>query len=76
MLENISPHLFWTSTFHSTTQNTPSLRLTPHSKTDSAPKTPDQETLQRLTVEAMDDPNKRAVIVGSRYGLGETTYLQ
>ena len=48
--------------------------LTPD--TDDTPKTPDQETFQRLTDETMDDPSKKALIVRSRYGSGKTTYLQ
>ena len=48
--------------------------LTP--KTADTPKTPDQETLQRLTDETLDDPSKKALVVRSRYGSGKTTYLQ
>ncbi len=48
--------------------------LTP--KTEDTPKTPDQETFQRLTDDTMDDPSKKALIVRSRYGSGKTTYLQ
>ena len=48
--------------------------LTP--KTEDTPKTPDQETFQRLTDETMDSPSKKALVVRSRYGSGKTTYLQ
>ena len=48
--------------------------LTP--KTGDTPKTPDQETFQRLTDETMDSPSKKALVVRSRYGSGKTTYLQ
>jgi len=48
--------------------------LTP--QTEETPKTPDQETFQRLTDETLDDPSKKSLIVKSRYGSGKTTYLQ
>ena len=48
--------------------------LTP--QTEDTPKTPDQETFQRLTDETLDDPSKKSLIVKSRYGSGKTTYLQ
>ena len=48
--------------------------LTP--QTEDTPKTPDQETFQRLTDETLDDPTKKTLIVRSRYGSGKTTYLQ
>ena len=44
--------------------------------TEDTPKTPDQETFQRLTDETMDDPSKKTLVVRSRYGSGKTTYLQ
>ena len=48
--------------------------LTP--QTEETPKTPDQETFQRLTDETLDDPSKKTLVVRSRYGSGKTTYLQ
>ena len=44
--------------------------------TEDTPKTPDQETFQRLTDETMDDPSKKTLVVRSRNGSGKTTYLQ
>ena len=44
--------------------------------TETTPKTPDQETFQRLTKETLDDPSKKSLIVKSRYGSGKTTFLQ
>ncbi len=48
--------------------------LTP--ATETTPKTPDQETCQRLTDETIDDPSKKELIARSRYGSGKTAFLQ
>ena len=48
--------------------------LTP--ETETTPKTPDQETFQRLTDETIDDPTKKSLVVKSRYGSGKTTFLK
>ena len=80
MLERISPELNQNKdVFFEDAEEFPAIEidtpfLTP--VTATTPKTPDQETFQRLTDETLDDPSKKSLIVKSRYGSGKTTFVQ
>ena len=79
MLQRVSPNLHMNKQVFFDDEEYPEIEidtpfLTP--KTEDTPKTPDQETFQRLTDETMDSPSKKALVVRSRYGSGKTTYLQ
>ena len=70
MLERISPELNMNKdVFFEDAEEFPAIEidtpfLTP--ATETTPKTPAQETFQRLTNETLDDPNKKSLIVRSR----------
>ena len=80
MLQRIKPDLNMnTDVFFDDAEEFPAIEidtpfLTP--VTARTPKTPDQETFQRLTDETLDDSSKKILIVRSRYGSGKTTFLQ
>ena len=80
MLQRISPELNQNKdVFFEDAEEFPAIEidtpfLTP--VTATTPKTPDQETFQRLTDETLDDPSKKSLIVKSRYGSGKTTFVQ
>jgi hypothetical protein len=79
MLERISPELNMNKEVFFDVAEYPAIEidtpfLTP--KSEDTPKTPDQETFQKLTDETLNDPSERSLIVKSRYGSGKTTYLQ
>ena len=80
MLERISPDLHMNKdVLFEDAEEYPAIEidtpfLTP--PTETSPKTPDQETFQKLTDETLDDPSKKSLIVRSRYGSGKTTFLQ
>lgn len=79
LLERISPELNMNKEVFFDDEEYPFIEidtpfLTP--ETETTPKTPDQETFQRLTDETLDDPSKKSLIVRSRYGSGKTTFLR